>query len=59
MDKLIGKLVAKLDELGIRDNTLVLFVGDNGTGAARASRMGDKVVIGGKGRRPSRACTCR
>jgi arylsulfatase A len=49
MDKLIGKLIARLDELKLRDNTLVLFVGDNGTGAGTRSMMGDKVVIGGKG----------
>ena len=33
MDKLIGKLVAELDRLKIRDNTLILFAGDNGTAA--------------------------
>ena len=49
MDKLIGKLVARLDALGIRDNTLLLFVGDNGTGRGTRSMMGDKLVIGGKG----------
>src|SRR5262245_57535088 len=49
MDKLIGRLVATLDQLGIRENTLILFVGDNGTGAGTKSMMGDKVVIGGKG----------
>jgi arylsulfatase A len=49
MDKLIGKLVAHLDQLGLRENTLLLFVGDNGTGAGTRSMMGDKVVIGGKG----------
>ncbi len=31
MDKLIGKVVDKLDEHGLRDNTLVLVMGDNGT----------------------------
>jgi arylsulfatase A len=31
MDKLIGRAVAKLDELGIRDNTIIIFLGDNGT----------------------------
>jgi arylsulfatase A len=50
MDKLVGKLVARLDELGVRDQTLVLFLGDNGTGAGTRSRMGDRVVVGGKGR---------
>jgi arylsulfatase A len=50
LDKLIGKLVAKLDALGIRDNTLILFLGDNGTGRGTPSMMGDREVIGGKGR---------
>jgi arylsulfatase A len=49
MDKLIGKLVAHLDKLGLRDDTLILFVGDNGTARGVRSKMGDKVVVGGKG----------
>ncbi len=49
MDKLVGKLVARLDALGIRDNTLLLFVGDNGTGRGTRSMMGDRLVLGGKG----------
>jgi arylsulfatase A len=49
MDKLIGKVVAKLDALGLRDNTLILFLGDNGTGKGVRSLMGDHAVIGGKG----------
>jgi arylsulfatase A len=49
MDKLVGKLVAKLQELGLRQNTLVLFVGDNGTGRGVNSRTGDVTVAGGKG----------
>lgn len=48
-DKLIGKLVSRLEQLGLREKTLILFVGDNGTGAGMKSMMGDKVVIGGKG----------
>lgn len=31
MDKLVGKLVAELERLKLRDNTLLVFVGDNGT----------------------------
>src|SRR5438876_954811 len=46
MDKLVGKLVVRLDELGLRQNTLVLFVGDNGTGRGVNSRMGDVTVAG-------------
>ena len=49
MDKLVGKLLAKLDDCGVRDNTLVLFLGDNGTGRGTRSMMGERVVIGGKG----------
>ncbi len=49
MDKLIGKVVAKLDALGLRDNTLILFLGDNGTGKGTRSKMGERAVIGGKG----------
>jgi arylsulfatase A len=49
MDKLIGRLVNKVDSLGLRDQTLIVFVGDNGTGKGTRSKMGDRVVIGGKG----------
>jgi arylsulfatase A len=49
MDKLIGKVVSKLDALGIRDRTIVLFLGDNGTGKGTRSMMGERAVIGGKG----------
>ncbi len=50
MDKLIGKLIGRLDELGLRENTLVLFLGDNGTGAGTRSQMGGREVVGAKGR---------
>ncbi|XZE18616.1 sulfatase [Pirellulaceae bacterium SH449] len=30
MDLAVGKVLAKLDELGLRDNTLVIFTSDNG-----------------------------
>jgi arylsulfatase A len=48
-DKLVGKVVAKLDALGLRENTLVIFLGDNGTGRGTPSKMGDQIVLGGKG----------
>ena len=36
MDKLVGKLVAGLEALKLRENTLLIFMGDNGTGKAQA-----------------------
>ena len=49
MDKMIGRLDAKLDELGIRDNTLLLFLGDNGTHSSVTSRFKGTDYPGGKG----------
>jgi arylsulfatase A len=49
MDKLIGKLVTRLEETGQRNNTLILFVGDNGTGRGIVSQFGDGTIAGGKG----------
>ena len=30
-DKIVGKVVAHLDKLGLRENTVILYTGDNGT----------------------------
>lgn len=49
MDKLIGRLDAKLGELGIRENTLILFLGDNGTAGKVTSRFKGADYQGGKG----------
>jgi len=49
MDKMIGRLDAKLGELGIRDNTLLMFLGDNGTGRGLTSRFKGADYPGGKG----------
>ena len=49
MDKMIGRLDAKLADLGIRDNTLLLFIGDNGTGVGVTSRFNGTDFKGGKG----------
>ena len=48
-DKLIGKLIAKLDELKLRDNTLVLILGDNGTAKGMPAKFQGRDVQGGKG----------
>ncbi len=47
-DKLVGKLVNKLDELGIRDNTLIMFTGDNGTYDGITSVLNGQPYRGGK-----------
>jgi arylsulfatase A len=49
MDTMVGRLVSKLDELGIRDNTLVIFTGDNGTGREVVSQFNGQAYPGGKG----------
>jgi arylsulfatase A len=49
MDKIVGTLVGRLEELGIRDNTLILFLGDNGTDTRIASQFRGKSYRGGKG----------
>jgi arylsulfatase A len=49
MDKMIGRLTAKLDELGIREHTLFMFLGDNGTHPTVTSRFQGQPYQGGKG----------
>ena len=51
MDKLVGKLLATLDDLKLRENTLIIFMGDNGTAGQYAERgtIGGKALSGKKG----------
>ncbi|MHC4636504.1 MAG: sulfatase-like hydrolase/transferase [Planctomycetota bacterium] len=48
MDKIVGRILRKLDELGLRENTLVLFTGDNGTHRRITSKMPSRTIQGGK-----------
>ncbi|MFP4366380.1 MAG: sulfatase-like hydrolase/transferase [Bacteroidales bacterium] len=47
-DKLVGKVIGKLEELGLRENTLVIFTGDNGTERGVTSIINGEEFVGGK-----------
>jgi arylsulfatase A len=49
MDKIVGRIVSKLDMLGLREKTLILFVGDNGTARNIRSKIDNRIIRGGKG----------
>ncbi len=50
MDRLVGRIVKKTEELGIADNTLILFTGDNGTHTTINSQLNGITIRGGKGK---------
>ena len=51
MDKLVGKLVSELERLKLREKTLLIFMGDNGTGKGGAEKgtIGGRPLAGSKG----------
>ena len=51
MDKLVGKLVSTLEDLKLSENTLIVFMGDNGTASIYSERgsIGGKALSGKKG----------
>ena len=51
MDKLVGKLVSELEQLKLREKTLLVFFGDNGTAGGHANRatIGGRRLSGQKG----------
>jgi arylsulfatase A len=48
-DAMVGRLLARLDAEGIREQTLVIFLGDNGTHRTVTSRFQGADYPGGKG----------
>ena len=49
-DSLIGRIMRKLDEKGLRDNTLIIFTGDNGTHRSVITQFNGLPFRGDKGR---------
>jgi arylsulfatase A len=49
LDKCVGRVVEALDQLALREQTLILFTGDNGTPRGITSKMGNVAIPGGKG----------
>lgn len=50
MDKMIGNIIDKLDELNLREDTLIVIMGDNGTKASFSYTLADNSeFVGGKG----------
>jgi len=48
MDGIIGRMIKRLDEMGLSENTLVIFYSDNGTLDTIKTKLGDGVYQGGK-----------
>ena len=48
MDTSVGRLLARLEKLGLRENTIVIYFSDNGTDSRHTSRTTHGLVRGGK-----------
>ncbi len=49
LDKIVGKIVNKVKEVGQLENTIILFTADNGTNVRLKSRWKGQEIKGGKG----------
>lgn len=49
MDKIVGRIVDKVEKLGLSENTIVMFTADNGTNVSITSRWRGQDIKGGKG----------
>lgn len=48
-DKAVGQIVAQLETSGVREDTLLIFTGDNGTDKPIVTPWNGRKVVGGKG----------
>ncbi len=48
MDKQVGAIMAELEKLGLREKTLIIFSGDNGTALNNPSTIGGRMINGKK-----------
>ena len=48
MDRQVGEIVAELEKLGLREKTLVMFSGDNGTAVGYPSSFRGRMINGAK-----------
>ena len=47
-DKLTGRLVAALEEIGIRENTIIIWTTDNGSPMVMTGKLNGREIAGGK-----------
>ncbi len=57
-DKLVGRLTGALDDLGIRDNTIVVFTTDNGTSGKITGHINSNSIAGGKAQESENGVCC-
>ena len=50
MDHCVGRILKRLEDAGVAENTLVMFTGDNGTDKPIVSQLGNRMVAGAKGK---------
>lgn len=48
-DKIVGRIVSNLKDLGLDENTIVIFTGDNGTNTSIRTQTTEGLIRGGKG----------
>ena len=55
-DKLVGRLVKAIDDLKIRERTIIIFTTDNGSGGRRTGTLNGRKIRGGKGKESEAGC---